>query len=760
MFKKFALSAFALLLLLSFATPGLAQSESQGDVSGVLVPEELSPETVRELMAELSDQQVRSLLLERLDAVAAEQAAATTDDPNTLGDLFYHSTTGAVNKVVDAIKGIPAMVVFQVQAFSTFFGAFGLTGFFTLLGYMAVVVGAGLAAEWLVIKFTSRWQVLIADAPAPETLRESLTMLAKRLCRELLGLFVFLAVGRTVGLSIVPPEMGPYTALFLFNLVAAPRVAAAFARFLLAPNQPKYRFVNTDDKTAKFLKRHIVGFTLLIGVTFVTIGFNALNGVPPGESAIGFWFNFALHLYIVWIAWTAREGLVMMMRGPNDGVSPIEEKVSLAYPYFAIGVSLATWWLTNILFSYDLSAILRDAPHFKTMGLLLMAPALDTLVRGIVRHVRPPMSGEGIVAERAYKATEVSFVRIGRVIVFGIVIVQIAGFWGLTPSEFATGAVGEDFAANMVEFVITIAVGYLLWEVVSVIVNRKLAAEMTASGELPDEGDMAGDGGGEGKSRLSTVLPLILLTCRITIVVLFTLAALKSLGVDTTPLLAGAGVVGLAIGFGAQKLVTDVVSGVFFLVDDAFRVGEYVDVGSVKGTVESISVRSMQLRHHLGLVHTIPYGDIQTVTNFSRDWVITKLKFTVPFDTDPEKVRKLFKKVGIEIQAMEEFKDDMLQPFKSQGVYEINDVGMVIRGKFTAKPGSQFMMRKEIYNRVKETFRENGIDFARREVRVNIPGMDENEDLSEEEKAKIAAAASVAAQTQDQAQAQKPKDEM
>ena len=750
MFRKFALGAFALLLLISFVSPSQAQTGSEGDTSAIQLPEELSPEVVRDLMAELSDQQVRSLLLERLDAVAAEQSAAATEDTNSLSQLFYHSTTGAVTVVVNAIKGIPAMIVFQFQAFSTFFESFGLTGSLTLLGYMVIVVGAGLAAEWVVNKLTSKWHTIKADEPAPTTLRESLSMLAKRLCRDLLGLFVFLAVGRTVGFSIVPPEMGPYTQLFLFNLVAAPRIAAAFGRFLLAPNQPKFRFVNTDDKTAKFLNRHIVGFTLLIGVTFVTIGFNALNGVPPGESFIGFWLNFALHLYVVWIAWTAREGLVMMMRGPNDGISPIEEKVSLAYPYFAIGVSLATWWLVNILFSYDLTEILRDAPHFKTMGLLLMAPALDTLVRGIVRHVRPPMSGEGIVAERAYKATEVSFVRIGRVIVFGIVIVQIAGFWGLTPSEFATGAVGEDFAANIVEFVMTIAVGYLLWEVVSVIVNRKLAAEMTASGDLPDEGDMAGDGGGAGKSRLSTVLPLILLTCRITIVVLFTLAALSSLGVDTTPLLAGAGVVGLAIGFGAQKLVTDVVSGVFFLVDDAFRVGEYVDVGSVKGTVESISVRSMQLRHHLGLVHTIPYGEIQTVTNFSRDWVITKLKFTVPFDTDPEKVRKMFKRIGQEVQTMDEFKDDMLQPFKSQGVYAFDDVGMVIRGKFTAKPGSQFMMRKEIYNRVKAEFKDSGIEFARREVRVAIPGMDDDEHLSDEEKTKLAAAATASVLAQEQ----------
>ena len=235
---------------------------------------------------------------------------------------------------------------------------------------------------------------------------------------------------------------------------------------------------------------------------------------------------------------------------------------------------------------------------------------------------------------------------------------------------------------------------------------------------------------------------------RAAIVVIFLLLALGNIGVDTTPLLAGAGIVGLAIGFGAQKLVSDVVSGIFFLIDDAFRTGEYVEVEGTMGTVEKISIRSMQLRHHKGPVHTIPYGEIPKVTNFSRDWVIMKLRFTVPFNSDPNKIKKIFKKIGQEMLVMEEFKDDFLAPFKSQGVLEIDDVGMVIRGKFMCKPGTQFMIRKEIYNRVNAAFAEAGLEFARREVRVALPSMEQVTELSEEDKATISAAASQAAQEQ------------
>ena len=141
---------------------------------------------------------------------------------------------------------------------------------------------------------------------------------------------------------------------------------------------------------------------------------------------------------------------------------------------------------------------------------------------------------------------------------------------------------------------------------------------------------------------------------------------------------------------------------------------------------------------------TIPYGEIPKVTNFSRDWVIVKLKFTVPFDTNPQKVKKLFKKIGADMMEVPEFANDFLQPFKSQGVFDFDDVGMIIRGKFMAKPGKQFVLRKEIYNRVKATFEDNGISFARREVQVKIPGLEEHGDLTEEEKAGVTAAAAQA----------------
>lgn len=206
------------------------------------------------------------------------------------------------------------------------------------------------------------------------------------------------------------------------------------------------------------------------------------------------------------------------------------------------------------------------------------------------------------------------------------------------------------------------------------------------------------------------------------VVVAIALIALLEMGVNVSPLFAGAGVIGLAVGFGAQTLVRDIFSGAFFLIDDAFRKGEYIDLGDVKGTVEKISVRSMQLRHHLGALNTIPFGEIRVLTNYSRDWVIMKLSLRVTYDTDVEKVRKLIKKLGQQLLDDPVIGQNFIQPLKSQGVVEMQDSAMIIRVKFMTKPGDQWLVRKRVYQDIRDLFDREGIKFAHREVTVRLAG--------------------------------------
>jgi small-conductance mechanosensitive channel len=199
------------------------------------------------------------------------------------------------------------------------------------------------------------------------------------------------------------------------------------------------------------------------------------------------------------------------------------------------------------------------------------------------------------------------------------------------------------------------------------------------------------------------------------------LIVLSSLGVDIGPLIAGAGVIGLAIGFGARKLVSDVISGFFFLLDDAFRVGEYIQAGGVTGTVEATTLRNAIIRHHLGALQIVSYSDMGTVNNYMRGGLVVKMKFDLPYDTSIEKVRKIVKKVGKKMLADPEYSADFLQPIKSQGVYKVGDSVLTFRVKFTAKPGKQFVIKREAFRLIKDALEKKGIHFAHRKVIVEIP---------------------------------------
>jgi small-conductance mechanosensitive channel len=256
--------------------------------------------------------------------------------------------------------------------------------------------------------------------------------------------------------------------------------------------------------------------------------------------------------------------------------------------------------------------------------------------------------------------------------------------------------------------------GIVVWQFTKARIDRKIREEMPDDDEEMEEG-------GRGGSRIGTLLVLLRKFVFSVLFVIVSLIILSSLGVNIGPLIAGAGVIGLAIGFGSQTLVKDILSGVFFLIDDAFRVGDYIETGGIKGMVQQISLRSVKLRHPRGMVFTIPFGDMGSVQNFSRDYIITKLDIRVRYDADIDKIRKIIKKIGQEFEQHDEIGPVLLSPIKSQGVREMDDSAMILRVKFKTPPGEQFVVRREVYKRIQERFRAEGIEFAHRNVTVYLP---------------------------------------
>jgi moderate conductance mechanosensitive channel len=284
-----------------------------------------------------------------------------------------------------------------------------------------------------------------------------------------------------------------------------------------------------------------------------------------------------------------------------------------------------------------------------------------------------------------------------------IVASALVAVWG-GPIVALTGLDVAGLLRSAVGVAAVLLFSAFLWNVIGAGVDRIMT------------GDAAHDAGGSAdaeahapRSRLGTLLPLVAGAAKVAIMALTALTVLLALGVNVWPLVTGLSVFGLAIGFGSQTLVKDVVSGIFFLADDAFRLGEYVETSGAKGTVEKISIRSVSLRHPRGALATIPYGQIGKIQNFSRDWVIEKLTFRVAFDTDIDKVKQLFKQIGQEIAEDPELAQDLVESFKSQGIGAVEDNTIVLRGKFKARAGQQFAIRKAVFARVQKAFQEHGI---------------------------------------------------
>jgi moderate conductance mechanosensitive channel len=220
------------------------------------------------------------------------------------------------------------------------------------------------------------------------------------------------------------------------------------------------------------------------------------------------------------------------------------------------------------------------------------------------------------------------------------------------------------------------------------------------------------------RARLRTLLPIVRNVGFIVLVAIAAMMALAALGVEIGPLIAGAGILGVAVGFGAQTLVKDIISGMFYLLDDAFRVGEYIQSGNYKGTVESFSLRSIKLRHHRGPLYTVPFGSLGAVQNMSRDWVIDKLTVGVTYDSDLDKAKKLIKQIGAELAQEPDFAPHFLEPLKMQGVEEFGDFAVQLRMKMMTRPGEQFVIRRRAYALIKKAFDANGIKFAFPTVQV------------------------------------------
>ncbi len=197
----------------------------------------------------------------------------------------------------------------------------------------------------------------------------------------------------------------------------------------------------------------------------------------------------------------------------------------------------------------------------------------------------------------------------------------------------------------------------------------------------------------------------------VTIGVIAVIVILGELGVDIAPILAGAGVVGVAVGLGAQSLIKDFINGCFILLENQFNVGDVVKVAGVAGLVESISMRMTKLRDLEGNVHIVPNGAIGVVTNMTKEWSRCVLNIGVAYKENVDNVMRVLKEIADGLCADENFKDLILEPLEILGVDEFGDSQVTIKVMLKTQPIKQWTVAREYRRRIKNTFDEKGIEI-------------------------------------------------
>jgi small-conductance mechanosensitive channel len=649
-----------------------------------------TPPKVRELLDLLADPAVRDWLQQQHAAQAA--AAAAPAGPEMTPSSMLADRVAAIHQHLQMLAAaLPTLPDEFERAGIILSLEFEEHGLVSVLLLILAFVALGFGAEWLFYWAASGVQKWIIALPL-NTVGERLRAVAVRLAYGT-GMVASFAVG-SVGAFLVlswPPLLREIVLGYLFAFLIV-RFTLVFGRFLFAPGGERFRIVPMSTPAAWFWVRRLALFTGWLAFGWVTVGLLATLGMAVGARQL---VAYTLGLGLLAI------GLEIAWRRPRPVAASGREGF----------VTRASAWLLSAY--AGLLWLLWFASAMQLFWLVVIVVALPVAMRitgRAINHVlRPPgAADQGTEAPRMYVVATERGLRAILIILFALLLARAwhLDLGALTESDTLATRLGR----GALNAVVIALIADFIWHAIKAVIDRTIALAQNPAAPDSEEG--------RRRARLRTLLPILRNVLFIVVVVMAILMVLSAMGIQIGPLIAGAGVVGVAIGFGAQTLVKDIISGVFYLLDDAFRTGEYIQSGSYKGTVESFSLRSVKLRHHRGPLYTVPFGELGAIQNMSRDWVIDKMSVGVTYDTDLDKARKLIKQIGKDLAADPEYAPHILQPLKMQGVEQFGDYAIQIRMKMMTKPGEQFVIRRKAYALIKKAFDANGIHFAFPTVQV------------------------------------------
>jgi small conductance mechanosensitive channel len=728
------LARLLLVLALGQFTSGLAISGlAQAQVAvpaPATAPADASkpdPAKLRELKATLEDPAARQKLIDQLELLAQTQDK-TDDKPDLLenaGERVLRYVSDHVASASAALVDAAAAVGKLPQAERWFERQMAdpdvRERWLLLFTSLAAIVLFGAIAAILVRRVLARPRRALEARGVGKPFGTRLLLGLARFVIELGPIVAFGAVGYGLATVIAPPDTVQLAALTIVNASLLLFVLLALVRLVLQPSAPSLRLVRLDSETANYLYLWIRRLSAIAIYGWFFIAAARLLGLWRSLGEVGLKFvGLTLAVLLIVVILQNRRSMAIWLRGSTSPEQPsafwsMRRRFAEIWHLVAIAYVVIVWCIYALNLNGGFAFVARAS--LLTLIVAVVGRVVATAIDRAFEH------GFAVSAElRAqFPALEARANRyipvLRRLIVLAIWVIgalTILRAWGLDGwSWFQTDA-GRTLLGKLGAILFILGLAVAAWEFVSSSIERYLS------------------GGGTGvvvrSARTRTLLPLLRNAFLVFLVIVTSIVVLGELGINTAPLLAGAGVIGLAIGFGAQTLVKDVINGIFILFENTIAVGDVIDLDKGhSGVVEAMSIRALKLRDNTGAVHTVPFSDVTSIKNMTKDYSFYVFDIAVAYDQDIDAVMDALRALGVEMQQDPAYRSDILDPLEVIGVNGFTDKAVMVQARIKTRPSKQWGVGRELNRRMKKKFDEMGfanpyVPYAAREWKIASNG--------------------------------------
>ncbi|MDH5410117.1 MAG: mechanosensitive ion channel [Alphaproteobacteria bacterium] len=658
---------------------------------------------LEDLVATIEDDAQREEFVKRLNtliAVKKGEDGILNPEQQSLGAIVIEQVSihsealgRQLSALADALIGIPAgLADLRSDLSDPKILARWTEGVLALIA----VIAAGFVAQYIVKKFLAR-PLLSIVWREDEGILMRIPLLAARLVLILVPPLAFAAAGGLLISLFGADSVARPVTLSVIYAVAIAGAINAISRTILAPGATAVRPIRMDDETAQYLHIWIARVSAL-GV-FGYFGVQVAGFLGLAGAAQSFLFKLTgllLALLFIMLILQNRHNVAGYIGG-GEGARMLQLRRRLADLWHVLAILYVTVvylvWVVGMPggFSYITRATLLSAlailVGFAATG---FATRLIDKTFSLSDELKSRLPGLEARVNRYLPFVKSAL----RGIIATIAFLAVLQAWGLAIMEWLSEPAGRALLSRLASIGAIILMAVAAWEGLSAGIERYLASEDASRSQ-----------------RARTLLPLIRKVILAVLVVVVGLTVLSELGINIAPLLAGAGVVGLAVGFGAQTLVRDIITGLFILIEDTISVGDYVSLSGHGGTVEALSIRSIRLRDPSGTVHTIPFSDVTAVINYTRDFAFAVMEIGVGYGEDVDRVTQVIEEVGRELRQDPDQQAHILEDLQVQGLDRFDDSAVIIKTRIKTAPGMQWAIKRAFNRLLKRRFDAEGIEI-------------------------------------------------